>query len=139
MQRAAAVQWSRGAGGEILLTAVRDFGVQPLSAAAKRFFAANMNPNTHLPAVEPQSWEVNRYSLRNPIDPPMQPAEVCAWIANQHNVDVLYDNLPVMVILGQDLQVSLRNLPDYPQPPLQDFVLNLAAVVHIMALTIRHA
>ena len=121
------------------MTEVRDFGVRPLSVVAKRYFARNMDASTHLPAVDPQLWEENRHILANPTqDSPMLPAEVCAWISQQRNVNLLYDNLPLIVVRGQDLQVSLCNLPDYPLPPLQDFVLNLAAVVHTMALTIRH-
>ena len=49
--RAAGVMWSRAAAGApIVVTAVRDFGLLPLSANGRRFFAEQRNLQ-HLPAV----------------------------------------------------------------------------------------
>ncbi len=136
MQRAAAVQWSRGADGNIHVTAVRDFGVEPLSNVAKTYFAQQLDENTNLPAVPRQLWATNRYSLLNPVaNPPMRPAQVCAWMKQQANANMLYEQLPVVVFPGHDLQVSLHNLP-VNAAALEDFVLNLGRVVFVVARNI---
>ena len=41
----------------------------------------------------------------------MRPAQVCAWMKQQANANMLYEQLPVVVFPGHDLQVSLHNLP----------------------------
>ena len=130
---AAAVQWTRGADGIIRVAAVRDFGIEPVSQPAKRFFATELDENANLPAVPEELWAANRHNLHTPVaNPPMTSDQICAWIATQNgNNNLLYDNLPVMMFRGEDLHLSLHNLPAPVQ--VQDFILNLASVVFAIA------
>ncbi len=125
VMRAAAVRWSRAPNGDINVTAVRDFGIAPMSTEAIRYFAAPMDANTHLPAVEPHMWAANRSNLLHP--PLVGPFDICAWIARANDANALYDHLPSITFHGQDIQVWLHNLP--PNAAVENFVLNLAKVM----------
>lgn len=140
IERAAAVQWSRLPNGAITVTAVRDFGIEPMSATAARYFAASDN-DTPLPGVATDAWLANRHTpvvVGDVIPPPengiLTVVEAMNWIAAQDDESGLFahSTIPTIVFPAADLTTSLVNMPANAAP-LQDFHLNLSDVLYWVA------
>lgn len=134
-QRAVAVEWIRTNRG-IEVSAVRDFGVDPISTNAARVFAQDVGgvPNAMLPGVHPALWAANRHVPIVPVEVDPIPEKVtphlCVqFIYTQDNDNRLYSasTVPVITIPGGTLQNVLHNLPE-GAAALDDFNINLANV-----------
>lgn len=135
---AAAVQWSRFPNGTITVTAVRDFGIELMSATAARYFAAN--DNAALPGVAADVWSTNRHipvvvgDLPLPENGILTVVDAMNWIAAQDDETGLYahSTTPTIEFPAADLTASLVNMPANAAP-LQDFHLNFSDVLYWVA------
>lgn len=114
------------------MTAVRDFGVLPLSDSAARYFAQPLD--VALPGVNPAAWAENRHV---PLEEdmlgllaPLSHASARTWIAAQANERSLYttSTTPTITFSGNALSATLHNLPE--DVIVRDFVLDLSEVLY---------
>jgi hypothetical protein len=132
-----AIQWNR-VQGEIVVASVKDFGINSISNEAKRFFSAVQGPATAndpqpLPPVPWDKWEEagNRcVPLANGAAGNLEDA--MAWILDQDNPEDLYvdSTTPTVTFTGADLVTALKLPPGSNPVVLEDFVLNLGAVLY---------
>jgi hypothetical protein len=129
VQRAAAVQWLRTGEGGLVVTAIRDFGIEPMDRSATVWFAREML--NALPGVPAEDWTNNRYA---PVaaNPPSDLDTAMDWIIDQNSHVPLYGGAhPTLVFRGADLTAAFHNLPpEERKNPFQDLVLNLADVLY---------
>lgn len=139
--RGAAVQWVRAVNGAIQVAAVRDFGVEPMSTPAKRWFAQDLADS--LPSVPPEEWEHNRHVplvVQSMDSPPLggilTPDAASEWVRNQDDESTLYltSTAPVLTFSGVDLASRLHNLP--AGAVISDMVVDLA---NVLFFTMRSA
>lgn len=134
MWHAAAVQWSRGSAG-IIVTGVRDFGIEPVPPSAARYFAQHIDPLEGLPGVHCDAWAANRHVplvLAMMVPPPEEGItyeSALRCIANQDHEDALYitSDTPIMQFSGADLAATLHNLP--AGTVLQDPAIDLSSLL----------
>jgi hypothetical protein len=129
--RAAAVQWSRGNAG-ITVTAVSDFGVQPVSHSAARYFAQQLGPHEALPGVHRKAWAANRHVPASAEVMGLEevtPEAARAWIATQDDEDALYttSTAPSLRFSGVELADVLHHLP--AGAVVRDLVIELSSVL----------
>jgi len=113
--RAAAVQWSRVAGGGIEVTAVCDFGVAPMSQEEAQGFAAEMADG--LPPVPTQLWAQNRhvpFTAALTGQPIVTEAVALGYIRTLRNSSALYSTsvTPRITFPADALAATLHNLPE---------------------------
>lgn len=134
MLRGAAVQWTRAANGTINVAAVKDFGIEPMSTTAQRYFAQNLPDG--LPGIPPAAWAQNRHTPLAPqtMDPPPLGGVLTAdaaseWILDQDHESTLYttSTAPTISFSGVELATRLHNLP--PNAIINDLVVDLANVL----------
>lgn len=114
---------------------MKDFGIEPLSTTAQRFFAQYLPDG--LPGIPPAAWVQNRHTTLAPqsMDPPplggiLTAADAASdWILNQDDESTLYatSTPPALSFSGVELATRLHNLP--ADAIINDLVVDLANVL----------
>jgi hypothetical protein len=141
IERMVAVQWNR-VQGEIVVASVKDFGINSISNETKRLFSEVQGPATAndlqpLPPVPRDMWD----EAGNRCDPLANGAagnleDAMAWIYRRRGPQDLYvdSTTPTVTFAGADLVTALNLPPELNPVVLEDFVLNLGAVLFGVAI-----